>query len=192
MTERKRRKDVLSTDIIEIVQLSPDDWEQLRDLKIQSLAEEPNAIENPIKGVKKYQNRSEREWRIILSGGMSGERRGETTMFFATDGDKCVGMVSSIIPETDAGKDKVATIQHTYVKRDVRRRGAGKKLINTLLGTLRTRGDISKVKLNVVVTQTPAINLYKSVGFEIIGTTKGSIDWTEEPLDEYNMELKFQ
>ena len=190
MTERKR-KDVLDNSDIEIVQLSPHEWKKLRDLKLKSLNEEPVAFENPAEAIQKYNNRSEQEWKTILSGGMSGDRSGETVMFFAKDGDECVGMVSSIIPEAETGQLRVATIQHMYVTKNNREKGIGKRLITALLDNLQSKDDVAKAQLDVVVTQSPAIGLYQSVGFQITGTSEGAIDWTEDPLDEFNMELSF-
>lgn len=191
MKEKVQRKDVLDNNPVEIVQLRPDDWEMLRDLKLYSLEEEPVAFENPILAIKRYQDRPEQEWRTILSGGMSGGRTGETIMFFAKEDEKLVGMVSSIIPETEPNQPIIATIQHMYVSRDHRGMGIGRKLITSLLDNLRMRDHISGARLDVVVTQTPAISLYQSVGLRITGTSEGSIGWTEEPLDEYGLEITF-
>ena len=170
---------------VEIIQLSPDEWEELRDLKQHSLQEEPVALENPTTATRKYLDRTEEEWRHILSGGRSGWKEGETLMFFARKGDEYVGMVSSIIPE-GSGE---AIVQHMYVKGDHRSEGIGKKLINHLLDSLKARGDLERIKLEVVVTQVPAITMYRNLGFAETGMTKGAIDWTDEPLDELNMEL---
>lgn len=177
---------------VEVMQIPSDKWEVLRDLKLFSLTEEPIALENPIEGTEKYNKRTEKEWRHILSGGMSGERAGETIMFFARIGDEYIGMISSIVPEVEDGQDKDVIIQHMYVKKDFRGRGAGRKLITSLLENLQSRGDLAKANLDVVVTQDLAINLYKSVGFQVTRMTEGAIDWTEKSLDKLNMELRLR
>ncbi|OGY91748.1 MAG: hypothetical protein A3B31_01760 [Candidatus Komeilibacteria bacterium RIFCSPLOWO2_01_FULL_53_11] len=174
---------------IEIVELNPDDWKQLRDLKLASLTEEPVAFEDTQEGKEKYESRSEQEWRDILAGKMSGGREGETAMVFAKDADVLVGMVSAIIQADQNAEAKEALIQHMYVRQDRRGTGIGRQLFSGLVEKLRSRGDLAKLKLEVVESQLPAIKLYKSHGFTEVGRKKDAINRGGKILDEIEMEL---
>lgn len=174
---------------VNIVELSPDDWQILRDLKLRSIEEEPVAFEDPDEGREKYQNRSEEEWRAILEGKMSGGKEGETMMVFADSPEGYIGMVSSIVPAEQDPETRTATMQHMYVSKDKRGSGAGKKLIQALIEKLRNRGDLKKLQLEVVESQTPAIELYKSNGFVEVGRKKEAINRDGQIYDEIEMEL---
>ncbi len=94
---------------IRITTLNPDDWEKLRDLKIQSLKEEPIAFENVDAGIAKYEQRTEQEWREAL-GGKLPDRAGERYMLFAMEDNRPVGMVEIIVPDSEDGELKLAII----------------------------------------------------------------------------------
>jgi len=178
--------DHLKTSSVQIVSLTPDQWTVLRDLKLHSLDQEPIAFADVAEERVKYLERSEEEWRTILSGNMSGGRSGETIMRFAQSGDQFIGMVSAIIPEGQT----TATVQHMYVDSEgYRGRGIGKHLLLSLLQELRGHQNIKKAELEVVTTQTPARELYKSVGFKekgLVETTRSGITY-----HEMKMELDF-
>lgn len=172
---------------IQIAELSPDDWQLLRDLKLKSLEEEMVAFEDPGEGKKKYLQRSEAEWRDILSGKMSGGRPGESLHVFAKSGEQFVGMVSAIIPESQP--EKIATIQHMYVDTNYRGYGAGKELLRGLIDKLKARENIRKIVLQVITIQIPAIELYKSLGFTEVGRKENVQRRGDQTYSEIEMEL---
>lgn len=172
---------------IQIIELSPDDWRLFRDLKLHSLEEEPIAFEDSEEGKEKYLQRSESEWKGILSGKMSGGRAGESLQIFAKSGQEIVGMASAIIPSAE--QEKTATIQHVYVDRTYRGQNIGKELLQNLIEKLKSRGDLQKVKLQVVVTQLPAIELYKSLGFVEVGRREAGAERDGHVYDELEMVL---
>ena len=176
--------EVISSSPVEVVVSTPDDWTILRDFKINSLEVEPVAFENPDVAIERYKQRPEAEWRYILSGGMSGGRSGESVVFFAQEGGVPIGMISAIIPE---GKN-TALIQHTYVQKEHRSKGAGKQLLAKLLEYLKSKGA-KKATLDVVETQGAAIHIYEKLGLKKTGINEGVIDWVEPPLDEICMEI---
>ncbi|MDR1635560.1 MAG: ribosomal protein S18-alanine N-acetyltransferase [Bifidobacteriaceae bacterium] len=61
-----------------------------------------------------------------------------------------------------------AEIMTIAIEPAVRRRGLGRRLMETLLDCARQAG-LGQVMLEVAATSPPAINLYKSLGFEEIG-----------------------
>ena len=142
---------------VRIVQLTPEDWEILRKLKLRSLQQEPIAFLDYENGMKTYLERTEDEWRKKLD-----EQASSTVYVFAEEHGEFIGMVNAFIYE----KEKEALIQHLYVDPDHRGQMVGKRLLETLLQKLKDRGDIEKAKLAVLETQQPAIRLYESLGFE--------------------------
>lgn len=142
---------------VKIVQLKPDDWEVLRDIKLKSLGQEPIAFEDQKEGMARYSARTEAEWR-----GKLDEEASSTVSVFARNGEDYVGTVNGIINIDE----KKALIQHMYVDQGYRGRGIGRELLETLIQKLKDRGDIKKAELAVVKDQKPAIQLYKSLGFK--------------------------
>lgn len=180
--------DLLHVPQICVVQIHPDQWTILRDLKLRSLNQEPIAFAEVEQERTKYFARTEDEWRAILSGKMSGGKAGDTIMLFAHDNGHYVGMVSAIIPEAQT----TATIQHMYVdSMGYRGLGVGRQLLTALLEKLKNRGDLKKAKLSVVATQIPARKLYQSVGFKEVKTLQGTATRGKESFDEIEIELEF-
>ncbi|MEK7648647.1 MAG: GNAT family N-acetyltransferase [Patescibacteria group bacterium] len=172
---------------ITITQLAPDDWQVLRGLKLKSLEQEPIAFEDVKQARLKYTDRTETEWRDILSGKMSGGRAGEVFTVFAQDSftESYVGMVSAIISENS----KTATVQHMYVDNEgYRGRGIGRQLLRELIDRITAKG-IQKIELQVVVTQEAAVGLYTSLGFKEVKRSKNAVQRGDAHYDEYEMEL---
>ncbi len=196
MTGERHESDIPSQEQrppVSAVSLGPDDWKILRDLKLQSLEQEPVAFEDPAEGKEKYLNRSEKEWRDILAGHMSGGRTGASVMVFARDeaSEQYIGMVTAILPVGQSAEKKTATVQHMYVNNQgYRGKGTGKLLLLTLLDQLRSRGDVQRVELQVVETQTSAIRLYRKLGFKEYGRIPGGAKRESQTFDEIEMALE--
>ncbi len=171
---------------VQIVQLSPNDWTVLRDLKLKSIDQEPIAFADPGPERNKYVARTEDEWRDILAGKMSNGEPGETVMFFARVGNEYVGMVSAIVP---ADRSRTATIQHMFVDRTQRGRHIGRQLLEHLVVELKSKPNLDKAELQVVATQTPAVMLYQSLGFQQTKVFEGEAVRDGISYDEIEMEL---
>lgn len=174
MTEREQNHSE-----VKIVKLSPDDWYVLRDLKLRSLEQEPIAFEDYEQGKKRYLRRSEEEWRLRMT---EDPRDGVT--LYAQEGDEYVGMVNALrLDETSA------IVQHMYVdSRGHRGKGIGRQLLTQLIDEIGKMGDIEKVYLAVVETQTAARNLYESIGF--YEKRRGRAKRGKEIFGEIDMELE--
>jgi ribosomal protein S18 acetylase RimI-like enzyme len=160
---------------ISVKKLGPDDWQILRDLKIQSISEESLAFEDQAEGSEKYRNRSEEEWRKNLES--------KNKIFvFARHRNEYVGMASAVLSE---GK---ALIQHVYVAKDKRGLKIGESLLVNLIEILRS-SDIKTAELQVLLTQSSAINLYKKLGFQEIKTNLQAAQRGLEMYDEVEMKL---
>jgi GNAT superfamily N-acetyltransferase len=135
--------DALNNPKVSIVELSPDDWQVLRDLKLKSLQQEPIAFEDVGEATEKWTNRTEAEWRSIVEGKMTQGREGESVNIFVKDeiNENYPGMVSAIIPEGS----KIATVQHMYVDNEgYRGKGIGKQLLQELIDRVKTKSGVKK------------------------------------------------
>lgn len=115
-----------------VVRPSPDQWQTLRDLKIRSLKQEPTAFADPNPEREKYEQRTEDEWRAILSGEMSGGRPGKSIALFTKDENDYAGLVIAIIPK-QGSRRLVATVQHIFIDKNHCRKGLGESLLRTLM-----------------------------------------------------------
>lgn len=164
MCERDQKPETVAKPGVQIVQLTPDSWEILRDIKIRSTTQEPIAFEDQEPGLARYQARTESEWRAKLD-----EEASRTVSLFAQSGSETVGMVSGVMtPSMES-----AVVQHMYVDPEHRGRKIGGKLLDTLLFELRERG-VKTAILQVVVGQDSAIGLYISRSFKEIGRGKAT------------------
>lgn len=141
----------MSSERTRIIQLKPECWEILKDLKLRSVAEEPIAFADFERLIKSYISRTNENWQEWLN---SQSR----ISVFATKGDDVVGMVSAVL-----GKN-TAYVQHMYVEIESRGRGISRQLLENLLDNLKSRG-MRRATLGVLEPQAPAINLYRSLGF---------------------------
>ena len=165
---------------VSIVQLQPDSWEILRELKLRSLEQEPIAFEDQSEGMARYSARTEEEWKKKLD-----EELSSTISVFAEDNGKYIGMVNAVINHAE----EKALIQHMYVDaKDYRGQGIGRQLLEVLIQKLKDRGDIKKAELAVLETQTPAIRLYESLGFQKVGEAEARRG--NDTYTELEMELK--
>lgn len=132
--------------------------------------EEAMAIENPIDHVKEV-------------------TKGEKSDFYGVflDGE-LVGAATLI--QADAAKmSHRAHIGAVYVSAKSRGTGAGSALIKKIIEDAKLNPILEKLNLSVVTTNTPAVTLYKKLGFEIIGTEKNSMKYDGQYYDEYLMTL---
>ena len=82
--------------------------------------------------------------------------------FIAKENEKTAGYCIVWIIGSEAEIHKIA------VAPEQRRKGIGKQLLKTVLKTLKEK-NVKRVFLEVNEKNTPAINLYKSCGFKVIG-----------------------
>jgi ribosomal-protein-alanine N-acetyltransferase len=73
-------------------------------------------------------------------------------------------------------------ITNVAVAPDFRRKGIGKALISELIARAAERG-VSRIVLEVRVSNHPAIALYEQMGFCRVGTRKGFYDFPKEDAD---------
>ncbi|MBI1783361.1 MAG: GNAT family N-acetyltransferase [Sphingobacteriales bacterium] len=162
---------------ITLTNLKPEQWEIYKKIKLKSLLTDPIAFAATHEQAVAY---SDEEWKQKLT--KSGD-----IWLFAKYSEKFIGIIGA--HTKNAGKESsIATIVGVYVEPKYRGIGVGKLLMNKILKDLKKHEEIIKVKIWVAETQIPAIDLYKSCGFKLIGKKKNEIFFEGKYFDELIME----
>jgi len=142
-----------------ISNLSTDNWQAYKELRLQALKNAPQAFAD---SYSKEVLLPDCEWQTRL------EQNGKSSWFvFACRGGKLIGMTGAVQSEADK-REYSATICHTYVDSLFRKQNVSDELLNTLLKTLQNN-KIEIAHLFVSQSQRGAIKLYKRCGFKIAG-----------------------
>jgi ribosomal protein S18 acetylase RimI-like enzyme len=139
--------------VIALAELVVDDWARWRELRLQALADAPDAFSSTLTS---WQGANEVRWRARL--------RDVAYNLLAMDGATAVGMISGV-----AG-DPVELIS-LWVAPAVRGKGVGDALVRAVLAWSGPRAT----RLNVYPTNAPAIALYRRNGFTEVGLDEGEL-----------------
>ena len=142
--------------VIEIRALSPADWQLWRRLRLDALAEAPDAFGSRLADWQGDNDREDR-WRGRL--GIQGSFN-----VVAVLGDEPVGMASGV-PTTDDG---VAAIISMWIAPTARGRGVGDALVKAIEQWARDRGA-RVLRLDVADGNRAACQLYQRNGFTFTG-----------------------
>lgn len=142
------------TDKVTIIKLKEKDWQVLKNIRLESLREEPDAFNSKHEEVGTY---ADGYWQEKL--------RDENLIFaVAVAEDRVVGVMSVDTREEDG----VAAVHGAYVNKDYRRARIGKRLLEFLIiETIKING-IKKMRLWVRDMQLAAIRLYLGCGFRFV------------------------
>jgi ribosomal protein S18 acetylase RimI-like enzyme len=108
-------------------------------------------------------------------------------VFFAKSGDNYVGMIILGLNYRQKLKH-IADIFGVYVDPKYRGFGIGQKLLDHVIQKAKSYSIIRKMKLEVVSTQIPAINLYTKNGFHKVGVLKDELHDQNQYFDTLIME----
>ena len=144
---------------IEIIQLSPSDWQTYKQIQLEALQNDPQAFGS---SYDEWTHFSDEKWQ-------ERPTNPATTLFIAKKDTAPIGLVGIYINPKE--EHKVAEIWGMYVNNSYRGMGIGKRLITSALEKTVSLPTVEKVKLMVNIDQIPAIELYKKLGFQIIETT---------------------
>jgi ribosomal protein S18 acetylase RimI-like enzyme len=161
---------------VEIVELPDEKWREYRTLRLTALRTDPLAYSSTYDASAGY---PDEYWRARLAN------PGSVILFAECDG-RLVGMAAAILGVE--GDQATAQIVGVFVEPAQRGRRIGRLLLETLLGRLRERAEITRVRLGVPETQAAAIALYRSRGFVETGRLAGEIRAGERVYDELVME----
>jgi ribosomal protein S18 acetylase RimI-like enzyme len=136
--------------LVTISALPEERWREYRDLRLESLQDEPAAFGS---SYEEEQALPEEEWR----------RRIRTVLFALEEGSP-VGMITYAVSERVKTRH-IAHIYGVYVRRTARGKGAGRELLRAALERIREHGGVVKVQLSVNPDMSAAVSLYEREGF---------------------------
>lgn len=142
----------------EIISLSPEDWQQYRDLRLRALKEEPQAYGSTYEDNAK---RPDEFWRERIEDTLN---KNTQWLVFARSGGTLVGMAGAFAEKEPDNAQVVAV----YVVPEARGKGISKLLMQELLTRIKTNEKVKKITVDVNPQQVAAFNLYKNSGFQII------------------------
>jgi GNAT superfamily N-acetyltransferase len=159
---------------VEIRRVAADEWERFRDIRLRALGDAPFAFGSTL---AREQERPAAEWRERL-----GRRDG--AMFACVDGDAWLGIAGAY---ADPDVPALVWVVSMWVAPEGRRRGAGRRLLDTCVAWARRHGA-TEVRLWVTTTNEPARALYEAAGFEPTGATQPLP--SDPSLDELELSLR--
>ncbi|MGG0655274.1 N-acetyltransferase family protein [Rummeliibacillus pycnus] len=151
-----------------------------RELRLEALKDSPEA----------FATIYEDELKKTLEDYRNGLSRKEFWVFGAFEKGQLVGVVTLIREQGHKLRHR-STIFAMYVTSEGRRKRIGKSLMQSAIHHAKQTDGIEQIYLSVVTTNTPAISLYLSLGFEIYGTEKRALKSSDSTYwDEYHMVLR--
>jgi ribosomal protein S18 acetylase RimI-like enzyme len=114
------------------------------------------------------------------------DKNSESVIFVAEVEGKLVGMMGFL--RSDRLKQKhSSSIWGVYVAPEARGHGLGRKLMDAIMTHAKQVEGLRKVTLSVITSNTAALKLYQSFGFEIWGTELEALKVGDVFYDEYHM-----
>ncbi|PTX63307.1 RimJ/RimL family protein N-acetyltransferase [Melghirimyces profundicolus] len=159
---------------MEIRLLSPEDAKIYRECRLRMLREHPEAF-----GAS-HEDEKKRPLHEI------GERLAKTDDRFvlgAFDRERLVGTVGFFRNRGAKTRHK-GLVWGMYTTPEVRGRGIGKALLESLLNRVRSRPGLEQVHITVAADNRPAIGLYQSMGFEVYGREEKALKLPDRYVDE--------
>ncbi len=144
---------------IQIVKLMPEEWLRYREIRLESLREEPQAFGSSSAVMAE---KPETYWQGRLAEALQGEK---SWLLFAQEGEHVIGMIGAFCDEAQV----FATIVSVYVSKEARGKGTGKILMEGILSEIGKKANLHKVVLGVNREQIAAVELYRRFGFLITG-----------------------
>jgi ribosomal protein S18 acetylase RimI-like enzyme len=144
---------------VEIREVRPDEWEDLKRLRLRALQADPDAFGTSFEEASANPDIEWRKW------AREGWGSGPQVTLVAVDGNRWVGMGVCVIRIDDPESSDVFAM---WVEPESRRRGAAGKLLDALTAWAASRG-VNEVRLTVSDRNSAAVGLYESAGFEATG-----------------------
>jgi len=144
---------------LKVRNFEPDEWRVYKDLRLQALAESPDAFGSTF---AKEVQRSDEEWAYRLA---SGARSAWDLPLIAML-DACpIGLAWGKI---EASEPAVANLYQVWVHPNYRGHGAGQLLLEAVIEWAKSR-HAAALELDVTLGYTPAARLYYRNGFRPVG-----------------------
>lgn len=158
----------------EVVVLGPDDWERARALRLAALTDAPDAFWSTLADER---DDPEQRWRDRLA------REGATTLVVRRAGED--SGLAVVAP--DHHEPTSAGLVSVWVAPAARRHGVGRTLVRASIEVARASGA-PRLLLDVGDHNTPAIALYRSLGFRPTGR-RGAFPPPRDHIVEHQLAL---
>ena len=136
--------------MVSIKAVTSEDWQLLKELRLKAIADSPGAFGDSVEMVS---SKSDVYWKNGIAS---------SDVFVAEENETWIGMI--VFKQDDDG---VWSVKSLWVDPDYRNQGIGKLLIEEALTSAKNKG-IKLIELGVSVKSDSAIDLYTSLGFEIV------------------------
>jgi RimJ/RimL family protein N-acetyltransferase len=163
-----------------IRRLTPADARAFQQVRLAALEESPTAF------ASSYEEEREFSQTFVEERLAAKPDRGS---FGAFEGSELVGIIV-LGREGHRKLEHKALIWSMYVVPEARGKGIGRALLMSALELARSVPGIRQVNLCVTANNSTAIDLYKSVGFEVFGHERGAMLVDGELHDEIHMCLQ--
>ncbi len=164
-----------------IIKLDPARWSEFRELRLESLREEPLAFG---KTYEEEAVQNQDYWIYKLE--RSFLPNSPTVWFVVENNGELVGL-GGIRFATSKKFKHIARFTGVYVKKQYRGLGVGKMIIESRFEEARKRG-VEKIKIIVNEQQKDALEIDKKIGFHIVGTLKKEFFIDGKYYDGYLLE----
>ncbi|MEO6509175.1 MAG: GNAT family N-acetyltransferase [Patescibacteria group bacterium] len=141
---------------ITIQQLQSDEWKIFKNVRLEALKQNPGVFKEKYEEASTYHDSY---WEEKLSAP-------HRIFLVARDREKYIGLAGAAPSNRE---ENMAIIMRVSVDKEHRGKGIGKMLMKELLSKITVMPEVKTLKLWVEKDNIPAYNLYKGLGFEIIG-----------------------
>lgn len=138
----------------EIAKLGPDDWRELKTIRLEALRRDPAAFSSTYADSV---TRRDEDWRQRLANP-------DAVTVVARALGVPIGMAGAIFGAD--GERHVAMLFGMYVSASYRGQGVGRMLLRALIAEIVAQPEITTIRLWVTPTQQAARQLYASMGFQ--------------------------
>ena len=142
--------------MIEVRHIRNDEWERLRHVRLESLAETPNAFSTTLAQAQTYPDSL---WQERAIAGAAGD---DQITVLAVSGERTVGMTIAL--GRRVSDHRVVPIVSVYVTPSERRKGVAGRLLSVAEEWVRDQGG-SRTSLWAEERNVPARSFYESIGY---------------------------
>lgn len=163
---------------LHIVEVTANDWQTYKKLRLQSLKDSPDAFGSVYKREAEF---SDKEWRSRLVFNQN-----EKLAVIAMVNEEPVGLAFGVLHKPS---DDTAFIYQMWVSPLARGLGVGRLMINRIMCWAKDL-NVNYLSLDVTTNNTAAINLYKTSGFEPYGVLQKLRESSHLETQSMRMPLK--